>query len=96
MYGFMTDIEKALLLLSLDEEYRDATRFFWLSDSGDPKSAFRVFHFKAVLFGTSSSLFVLNTTLDKHVNPVAEDMKNVTNYTRLFISYCYCSVSYLS
>ena len=78
-YGFTTDIEKAFLHVSLNEEDRDATRFFWLSDPDDPTSAFHVYCFKVVLFGASSSPFILNATLNKHLNqyndPVAEDMK---------------------
>ena len=78
-YGFTADIEKAFLHVSLNEEDRDATRFFWLSDPDDPTSAFHVYRFKVILFGASSSPFILNATLNKHLNqyndPVAEDMK---------------------
>ena len=78
-YGFTTDIEKAFLHVSLDEGDRDATRFFWLSDPDDPTSTFQVYRFKVVLFGASSSPFILNATLSKHLNqyndPVTEDMK---------------------
>ena len=80
-YGFTTDIEKAFLHVSLDEGDRDATRFFWLSDPEDPTSAFHIYRFKVVLFGASSSPFILNATLNKHLNqyndPVTEDMKNI-------------------
>ena len=78
-YGFTTDIEKAFLHVSLDEGDRDATRFLWLSDPEDPTRAFHIYRFKVVLFGASSSPFILNATLDKHLkqynDPVAEDMK---------------------
>ena len=78
-YGFTTDIEKAFLHVSLDKGDRDATRFFWLSDPEDPTSAFHVYCFKMFLFGASSSPFILNVTLNKHLNkyndPLAEDMK---------------------
>ena len=59
--------------------YNNATRFLWLSDPEDPGSAFHVYSFKVVLFGASSSPFILNATLNKHLNQyndlVAEDMK---------------------
>ena len=78
-YGFTTDIERALVHVSLDEEDRDAIRFFWFSDPDDATSAFHVYRFNVVLFGASSSPFILNATLNKHLNQyndlVAEDMK---------------------
>jgi hypothetical protein len=73
------DIEKAFLHIIVDEEDRDATRFFWLSDPMDPESPFDVYRFKSILFGASCSPFILNATLEKHLdsihNPVAENMK---------------------
>ena len=78
-YGLVADIEKAFLHVSLDEEDRDITRFLWLSDPNDPTSKFDAYRFKSVLFGATSSPFILNATLDKHLSqydePVAEDIK---------------------
>ena len=59
-YGLSTDIEKAFLHVGLDGKYRDFTRFFWLSDPKNPESEFQVFRFKTVLFGSTSSPFMLN------------------------------------
>jgi hypothetical protein len=44
-YALTTDIEKAFLHIILDEEDRDATRFFWKSDPNEPESPFDVYHF---------------------------------------------------
>ena len=66
-YGLTADIEKALLNIVLDEEDRDFTCFFWLSGPEHPSSAFDVYRFKRILFGASSSPFILNATLDKHL-----------------------------
>ena len=78
-YGLSTDIEKAFLHVGLDERDRDFTRSFWLSDPKDPESNFQVFRFKTVLFGSTSSPFMLSATLHYHLDnyssPVAEDMK---------------------
>ncbi|VDI53094.1 Hypothetical predicted protein [Mytilus galloprovincialis] len=67
-YGITTDIEKAFLQVRLDNDDRDATRFFWLSDSTDPTSELIMYRFKVVLFGATCSPFILNATLLKHLS----------------------------
>ena len=78
-YGIVTDIEKAFLHLNLHEDDRDFTRFLWLSDPADPNSSFDTYRFKAVPFGTTSSPFMLNATVQRHLenfnSPVSLDMK---------------------
>ena len=90
-YGLSTDIEKAFLHVGLDESDRDLTRFFWLSNPEDPESKFQVYRFKTVLFGSTSSPFMLNATLHHHLanynTPVAEDMKE-NIYVDNIISGC--------
>ena len=66
-YGITADNEKAFLHVNLDHEDRDATRFYWLSDANDPGSEFFVYRFKSVMFGATSSPFILNATLNKHL-----------------------------
>ena len=66
-YGITADIEKAFLHVNLDEADRDATRFYWLSNADDPESEFIVYRFKSVMFGATSSPFILNATLNKHL-----------------------------
>ena len=79
-YGITADIEKAFLSISLDEQDRDATRFFWLSDPTDPESKLDVYRFKSVLFGATCSPFILNATIQKHLDqfhdPVTQRMKS--------------------
>jgi hypothetical protein len=78
-YGPITDTEKAFLHINLDEEDRDATCFLWLDTTSNPESKFDVYYFKSVLFGASSSPFILNATIDKHLSQydgsVVENMK---------------------
>ena len=54
-YAITADIEKAFLHVNLDQADRDATRFYWLSNTDDPDSEFIVYRFRSVMFGVSSS-----------------------------------------
>ena len=78
-YGIVTDIEKAFHHLNLHVEDRDFTRFLWLSDPTDSDSSFITYRFRAVPFGTTSSPFMLNATIQYHLehfnSPVSLDMK---------------------
>ncbi|XP_033745623.1 uncharacterized protein LOC117331137 [Pecten maximus] len=66
-FAVATDIEKAFLQIGLEEQDRDMTRFFWLSDMDNPQSELITYRFKAVLFGAICSPFILNATLLKHI-----------------------------
>ncbi|XP_068692428.1 uncharacterized protein [Montipora foliosa] len=66
-YGITANIEKAFLHVNLDEADRDATRFYWLSNADDPDSELIVYRIKSVMFGATSSPFILNATLNKHL-----------------------------
>jgi len=72
-YAIATDIEKAFLHVQLDEKDRDVTRFLWLSDPSDPDSPLCTYRFKVVLFGCTSSPFILNATLLKHIDESQEN-----------------------
>ena len=91
-FALSTDIEKAFLHVKLAECDRDFTRFLWLSDQNDPESKFVTYRFKVVLFGSTSSPFMLHATLDYHLNshssPVSIDMKN-NLYVDNIISGCH-------
>ena len=76
--AFTADIEKAFLHVFLDETDRDYTRFLWLSDPNNSYSSFVTYRFKVVLFGATSSPFMLNATLKFHLtqntNATSEDL----------------------
>ncbi|XP_065902524.1 uncharacterized protein [Dysidea avara] len=89
--GISTDLEKAFLHVRLDKEDRNYTRFLWLASPLDPESELVVYRFKTVLFGSTSSPFMLHATLFRHLTsyntPVANDMKN-NLYVDNIISGC--------
>ena len=91
MFGISTDLEKAFLHVRLDEGDRDYARFLWLSTPSDPDSKLITYRFKMVLFSSTSSPFMLNATLQHHLNsfdtPIACDMKR-NLYVDNIISGC--------
>lgn len=72
--AFMADIKKAFLQISLAEKDRDAVRFLWLT--GPPKEdageKLRVLRMTRVVFGVSSSPFLLAATVRKHLRQYEE------------------------
>jgi hypothetical protein len=66
--ALVADIEKAFLMIGVDENDRDALRFLWIDDvdSEHPKVVTK--RFTRLVFGVSSSPFLLNATLRYHIN----------------------------
>ena len=62
------DIERAFLMVSIAEEDLDALRFLWTEDVSNPDPEIKAFRFNRVVFGVSSSPFLLNATIDYHLN----------------------------
>ena len=61
------DIEKAFLMVSISEQDCDILRFLWVDDiKNDPPEACS-FRFTRVVFGVSSSPFLLNATIQHHL-----------------------------
>ena len=57
------DIEKAFLMVSMAEKDRDALRFLWIDDITKEDPEITNLRFMHVVFGVSSSLFLLNATI---------------------------------
>ena len=62
------DIEKAFLMVSIQKEDRDALRFLWISDLKSESPELVTFRFSRVVFGVSASPFLLNATINHHLN----------------------------
>lgn len=81
-YAWVSDIEKAFLNVGLCPRDRDATRFLWPRNPMDPDSPYDIYRFKVVLFGSTSSQFLLNATIQKHLSTVVANAETVAKLTR--------------
>ena len=59
------DIEKAFLMVSVSKEDCDVLRFLWIRDGSEEPTVLR---FTRVVFGISSSPFLLNATIKHHLD----------------------------
>jgi hypothetical protein len=80
--GVLADIKQAFLNVGIDSQHRDFLRFLWY-DRKDEDEPIVIYRFNRVVFGITSSPFLLNGTirhhLDKYVHnehEVAQQMKN--------------------
>ena len=55
-------------MVSVSEEDRNVLRFLWVDDVGSDSPTTQVLRFARVVFGVSSSPFLLNATLQYHLN----------------------------
>ena len=65
--ALIADVEKAFLMIAVDEKDRDVLRFVWVDDVAKEEPELRVFRFTRVVFGVSSSPFLLNATVKYHL-----------------------------
>ena len=72
-FRMTADISKAFLCVGLQAFDRDYVRFLW---SNDPQSTPQTYRFKSVLFGSTSSPFLLQTTLYKHFSESTSPLKD--------------------
>ena len=66
-FAYTADISKAFLRVGLQHEDRDFTRFLWPENPRNPHSRVKTYRFRSVLFGATSSPFLLQATLDYHL-----------------------------
>jgi hypothetical protein len=63
----ISDIEKAFLMVSIAEADRNVLKFLWVDDISKEKQEIIVLRFTRVVFGVSSSPFLLNATIAHHI-----------------------------
>ena len=81
-FAWVSDVEKAFLMVGLNERDRDATRFLWPMDPLDTNSPYITYRFCAVLFGATCSQFLLNAMIQKHLSIVKDDREVVRRLER--------------
>ena len=63
----MADVEKAFLMISVDERDRDVLRFIWVDDITKEDQNIQLYRLTRVTFGVCSSPFLLNATVKYHL-----------------------------
>ena len=66
------DVEKAFLMILVSDSDHDVLRFLWVDDINKKEPELRVFRFTRVVFGVSSSQFLLNATIRFHLERYME------------------------
>ena len=66
--GIVADIKQAFLQIFVDDNDRDLIRFLWFENINDPGSKIVIYRFTRVVFGLTSSPFLLNATLQHHLS----------------------------
>ena len=66
------DIEKVFLMIAVENRDRDVLRFLWVDDVSKDESEIRIYQFTQVVFGVSSSPFLLNATVRFHLDSFME------------------------
>ncbi|XP_055929765.1 uncharacterized protein LOC129960379 [Argiope bruennichi] len=73
-YAFCSDIQGAFLKIGIAKEDRDYLRFFWFPDDQVSKSH-KILRMTRVLFGVTSSPFMLSATIKCH----SRELKDKSN-----------------
>ena len=72
-----SDIEKAFLMISIQEPDRNALRFLWFLDVNAKELKLQEYRFCRVVFGVTCSPFLLNATLKRHIESYSKDKPEI-------------------
>ncbi|CAG7786955.1 unnamed protein product, partial [Allacma fusca] len=91
-FGVILDIEKTFLQLSAAPVDRNFLRFLWWEPGFE---RIRKYRHRRVVFGVSSSPFLLAATLNKHLYEVSENEKAIANklLDSLYVDNCVTNVN---
>ena len=76
----VTDIEKAFLMIAIKKEGKDVLRFLWEDDVNSAEPKIVEYRFAQVVFGVTSSPFLLNATLLKHITSYEREDPEFVNW----------------
>ena len=65
--AILSDIKQAFLNIGIDRKHQDYLRFLWMDDPFDPSSNVVIYRFLRLVFGLTSSPFILNATVRHHL-----------------------------
>ena len=72
--AILADIKQAFLNIEISEEHKDYLRFLWYDDvTNDGEAKLIILRFLRVVFGVTSSPFLLNGTIRHHLNLYVDD-----------------------
>lgn len=88
----MSDINKAFLMIEVDETDWEYLKFLWWEDATQTKV--KVFRHARVVFGLKSSQFLLAAFLDEHLCNINEPRKKMAEELKktLYVDNCVTSV----
>ena len=64
-------------MVAVDEADRDVLRFIWVDDAFKESPDLRIYRFARVVFGVSASPFLLNATIQMHLERYLDTNKDV-------------------
>ncbi|UYV75899.1 hypothetical protein LAZ67_13001729 [Cordylochernes scorpioides] len=91
--GVVADIEKAFLQISVAKEDRQFLRFLWWEDG--KQENLRIYQHKRVVFGVTSSPFLLAATLKLHLEQYEKEREVIPLLKCMYMDNCVNSVTSL-
>ena len=77
--ALIADLEKTFLMVAVDEADRDVLRFIWVDDAFKDSPDLRIYRFTRVVFGVSASPFLLNATIQMHLERYLDTNKDMVH-----------------
>ncbi|GFW58064.1 integrase catalytic domain-containing protein [Trichonephila clavipes] len=89
--GVISDIEKAFLQIGVREQDRDFLRFIWYDREN--RGHIKIYRHRRVIFGVTSSPFLLGATLNHHLDNAHGNFDNVAKILRksFYVDNCVTS-----